>query len=77
MDIQNLNARLEKVLNEVSLETAEKSNDLRNQDFIKKVIAMKNSNSEIDREIAKEAKNNLKKNTELLKKWKKSKGFTK
>lgn len=65
----------EEKIDEVSLETAELTNDLRQADYVKKVLDMKASGEEIDREIAKEAEKKLKKNTKLLKKWKKSKGI--
>ena len=62
-------------MNEISYELADDVNTKRQMDAVKKTIEYKKTGSEEDRKIAKEAKDLAKKNNELFKKWKKSKGI--
>lgn len=65
----------EEKIDEISLENAEEVNTQRQIDSLKKTLQWKKSGEEIDREIAKEAKDKATKSNELLKKWKKAKGY--
>ena len=65
----------ESKMNEVDLATAQKVNDIRNYDAVKKTIDMKKSDDPADREIAKEAKKKAEKSNKLFRKWKKAKGI--
>ena len=65
----------ESKINEVDLATAQKVNDIRNYNAIKKTIDMKKSDNPADREIAKEAKKKAEKSNKLFRKWKKAKGI--
>ena len=62
-------------INEVDLATAQKVNDIRNYDAVKKTIDMKKSDDPADRKIAKEAKKKAEKSNKLFRKWKKAKGI--
>lgn len=65
----------EEKIDEISLENAEEVNTQRQIDSLKKTLQWKKTGEEIDREIAKEAKDKATKSNELLKKWKKAKGY--